>query len=161
MQRDDWPDLTDVELRATALDRLDLHYEHQDALDVERGSWELADHIRRYAHLQIVIGDHAVRGDVLAVGEGWVHMSTALVRLSACDEIRPMGRGDTVATSRVSFRQAVRQRAGRVPREIILVRGRALMVNIDWVAADFLHVRSHGRPALVPLAQIAAVLGAV
>ncbi len=161
MQQDDWPDLTDVEMRATALDRLDLHYEHRDALDVERGSWELDDHVRRYSHLEIVIGDHAVRGDVLAVGEGWVHLSTALVRLAACDEIRPMGRGDGVANSPVSFRQAVRQRAGRVPREIILDRGRALMVTIDWVAADFVHVRTSGRPVLVPLAQIAAVLGAV
>ena len=58
MQADEWPDLTDVELRATALDRLDLHYEHQDALSVTRGSWELADYVRRFSDLQVEIGEY-------------------------------------------------------------------------------------------------------
>lgn len=93
MQADEWPDLTDVELRATALDRLDLHYEHQDALSVTRGSWELADYVRRFSDLQVEIGEHVVRGELLSVGVDLVHLSTALVRLSACDQIQPLGRG--------------------------------------------------------------------
>lgn len=159
--QDEWPDLTDVELRATALDRLDLHYEHQDALDVERGSWLLADHLRRFSQVQVVIGEHTVRGEVLGVGADWAHLSTAVVRLSACDEIRPLRRGSGIGVSPVSFRQSLRQLAGRVPREIILMRGESRVVLVDWVAADFLHARVAGRPAMVPLAQVAAVLGRV
>ncbi|MEZ5158038.1 MAG: hypothetical protein R2687_04310 [Candidatus Nanopelagicales bacterium] len=161
MQADEWPDLTDVELRATALDRLDLHYEHQDALNVTRGSWELSDYVRRFSDLQVVIGEHVARGEVLSVGADSVHLSTALVRLSACDEIQPLGRGGGVPASPVSFRQSIRQLAGRVPRELILTGGRKLMVRIDWVAADFLHARSSGRPSLVPLSHVAAVLGRI
>lgn len=161
MQRDEWPDLTDVELRATALDRLDLHYEHQDALNVERGAWELADYVRRFSHVALVIGDDEIRGEVLAAGVDWVRVTSALVRLSACDEIRPMGRGPGIDASPMSFRQSVRQLAGRIPRELILARRRRMLVMIDWVAADFLHARTAGRATLVPLSQVAAVLGRV
>ena len=161
MQADEWPDLTDVELRATALDRLDLHYEHQDALSVTRGSWELADYVRRFSDLQVEIAEHVVRGELLSVGVDLVHLSTALVRLSACDQIQPLGRGGGVQASPVSFRQSIRQLAGRVPRELVLAGGRTLMVRIDWVAADFLHARTAGRPTLVPLSQVAAVLGRI
>ena len=61
----------------------------------------------------------------------------------------------------MSFRQSIRQLAGRVPRELVLAGGRTLMVRIDWVAADFLHARTAGRPTLVPLSQVAAVLGRI
>ncbi len=159
--RDDWPDLTEQEVRATALDRLDLHYEHQDALAVERGTWRLAQHIRRFTVLQAVVGDHTVKGDLLAVGEDWAQLSTGLVRLAACDEIRPLGRGPGVEASPLSFRQCLRQYAGRVPREVILSRGRAMVAGLDWVAADFLHARVAGRPALIPLDHVVAVLGTV
>lgn len=161
MQRDEWPDLSDIELRATALDRLDLHYEHQDALNVERGAWQVADYLRRFSHLVLMIGEHEMRGELLAVGNDWVQLPTALVRLSACEEIRPMGRGPGVEASPMSFRQSVRQRAGRIPRELILVHGKRMLVMIDWVAADFLHARTAGQPTVVPLSQIGAVLGRV
>jgi hypothetical protein len=157
----EWPDLTEVEVRATALDRLDLHYEHRDALTVERGTWLLADHLRRFTRLQVVIGEHVITGDLQAAGADWVQLGGGLVRLSACDEIRPLGRGQAFEPSPLEFRQCVRQYAGRVPRELILTRGSSTTVMIDWVAADFLHARSAGRPCLLPLGQVAAVLGAV
>jgi len=157
----EWPDLTEVEVRATALDRLDLHYEHRDALTVERGSWQLADHLRRFARLQVVIAEQVITGELQAVGADWVQLSSGLVRLWACDEIRPLGRGGPVEASPLEFRQCLRQYAGRVPRELVLVRGASTTLMIDWVAADFLHARAAGRPCLVPLVQVAAVLGAV
>lgn len=61
----------------------------------------------------------------------------------------------------MTFRQCLRQYAGRVPREIVLESGESLVVGLDWVAADFIHARVAGRPTLVPLTQVAAVLGAV
>lgn len=155
-----WPDLSDIEARVTASDRLDLHFEHRDALDVERGSWNLAEHLQRFAELQVCVGDHTVRGGLLAVGSDWVQLTTAIVRLDACDEIRPFGSGQPVSTV-LSYRQAVRQLAGRVPREVVLRRGRSQLMSIDWVARDFLQARVEGRPALIPLGQIAAVFGRI
>jgi hypothetical protein len=159
--QDDWPDLTDVEARATAAGRLDLHYEHQDALAVERVTWQLCDHVRRYARLQVVIGDFSLKGEIIGVGQDCVHLSTGLVRLAACEEIRPLGRGQHGQEMAADFRRAVRQYAGRVPRDLVLVGGRSMIVGLDWVGADFVHVRVAGRPALLPLTQVAAVLGAV
>lgn len=157
----EWPDLTEVEVRATALDRLDLHYEHRDALTVERGTWLLADQLRRFARLQVVISDRVITGELQAVGTDWVQLSAGLVRLPVCDEIRPLGRGQPIEASPLEFRQCLRQYAGRVPRELLLARGASTTVMIDWVAADFLHARAAGRPCLLPLSNLAAVLGAV
>jgi hypothetical protein len=160
MELPDLPDLTDVEARATAADRLDLHFEHRDALDVERGTWRLAEHLARYAELQVMVGDHAVRGSILALGPDWVHLTTALVRLAACTSVHPSGVAE-VPTTVLDFRQAIRQAAGRVPREVILADGQARLLAIDWVARDFVHVHEAGRPALMPLGQFAAVFGRI
>ena len=46
---DAWAGLTAEEVRATAMDRLELHYEHQDALAVERGKWRLSEHLCRFS----------------------------------------------------------------------------------------------------------------
>ncbi|HQR80855.1 MAG TPA: hypothetical protein PLT68_11595 [Actinomycetota bacterium] len=159
--QDDWPDLTDVEVRATALDRLDLHYEHRDALTVERGSWSLADYVRRFQVLQVVIGGEVVKGNLLAVGSDWVQLNSALVSLPLCDQIRPLGRGEGVPTSPVGFRQCLRQYTGRMPREVILAGGESIVVGLDWVGADFVHARVSGRPTLLPLVRVGAVLGSV
>ncbi len=156
----DLPDLSEIEARATAADRLDLHFEHRDALDVERGGWRLTEHLSRYAALQVGIGDHAVRGEILTLGPDWVHLTTALVRLSACDVIRPLGTGQPPTTV-LDFRQAVRQAGGRVPREVVLVGGRARLLVIDWVARDFVHVHEDGTAGLIPLGQFAAVFGRI
>lgn len=160
--QDDWPDLTDVEVRATALDRLDLHYEHRDALAVERGSWPLTDYLRRFTVLQVVIGGDAVKGDLLAVGADWVQLSSALVNLPVCDQILPLGRSrDPIPTSPVGFRQCLRRYTGRMPREVMLAGGESVVMGLDWVGADFVHARVAGRPTLVPLARVGAVLGSV
>ncbi|MBK6762575.1 MAG: hypothetical protein IPG68_04530 [Micrococcales bacterium] len=157
----EWPDLTAEEVRATAMDRLDLHYEHQDALAVERGGRDLMQHLSRFSRLQAVIGETTMTGDLVALGGDWVQITSGVLRPGACDEIRPLGRGSGLQPGPLSFRQSVRQYAGRVPREVVLVGGRVLLVGLDWVAADFLHVRVAGRPTLVPLSQVAAVLGTV
>lgn len=157
----EWPDLTAEELRATAMDRLELHYEQQDALAVERGKLHLSEHLCRFSVLQIVVGATTVKGALMAVGEDWVQLSTGLVRTTASDEIRPLGRGNDLHRSPMTFRQCLRQYTGRVPREIVLERGESMVVGLDWVAADFVHARVAGRPTLVPLPRIAAVLGAV
>ena len=83
------------------------------------------------------------------------------LRIAACEQLRPLGRGKDLQCSPMTFRQCLRQYAGRVPREIVLESGESLVVGLDWVAADFVHARVAGRPTLVPLTQIAAVLGAV
>lgn len=165
----EFPDLTDVEARATAADRLDLHFEHRDALDVERGSLSLATHLGRFRTLQVAIGEHRIRGDVLAIGPDWVHLTTALVRLEVCHMITGTGSGDgasvpatpTVPMTMLDFRQAVRQAAGRVPREVIMADGRARLLVIEWVARDFVHVLADGVAAVVPLGQFAAVFGRI
>ena len=156
----DLPDLTDVEARATAADRLDLHFEHRDALDVERGAWLLADHLRRYADLQVSVGEHVVRGRIVGVGPDWVHPTTALLRLQACSMLRPSGQGSPPQTV-LEFRQALRQAAGRVPREVVLADGQARLLIIDWVGRDFVHVQQDGRPGLLPLGQIVGVFGRI
>ena len=160
MQADEWPDLTDVELRATALDRPRPALRAPGRLSVTRGSWELADYVRpgsRTCRSRSVNTSYAVSA---LRGVDLVHLSTALVRLSACDRISLWAAGG-VQASPVSFRQSIRQLAGRVPRELVPAGGRTLMVRIDWVAADFLHARTAGRPTLVPLSQVAAVLGRI
>jgi hypothetical protein len=154
------PDLSEVEARATAADRLDLHFEHRDALDVERGAWSLSGYLARFAAAEARIGDHTVRGDLLAIGPDWVQLATALVRLDACDVLRPVGEGRPPATV-LDFRQAVRQAAGRVPREVVLTGGRAHLLVIEWVARDFVHVRADGAPGVIPLRQFAAVFGRI
>jgi hypothetical protein len=159
MHSEQWPDLTDVELRATALDRLDLHYEHQDALNVERGAWQLSDVVRRFSTLTVAIGDLEIAGEVLDAGADWVQLPSAVVRLSACDRIDPNGRRSGLPASPMTLRQAIRQLSGRIPRELVLLNGRRELVMIDWVAADFLHTHRAGRTSLVPLSQVAAVLG--
>jgi len=157
----EWPDLTAEEVRATAMDRLELHYEQQDALAVERGKWHLAEHLCRCGVLQVVVRGRTVKGDLLAVGEDWAQLSTGIVRIASCEQLRPLGRGKDLQRSPMTFRQCLRQYAGRVPREIVLESGESLVVGLDWVAADFIHARVAGRPTLVPLTQVAAVLGAV
>lgn len=154
------PDLTEVEARATAADRLDLHFEHRDALDVERGSWPLTEYLRRFAEAHVTVGEHCVRGQILSIGPDWVHLTTALVRLDAVGLIRPGGVGRPASTV-LDFRQAVRQAAGRVPREVVLADGQARLLVIDWVARDFVHVQSEGRAGLIPLGQVAAVFGRI
>lgn len=158
--QEDFPDLTDVEARATAADRLDLHFEHRDALDVERGAWQLADYLGRHADLQVTVGEHVVRGRILGLGPDWVHLSTALVRFDACSLLRPSGQGAPPRTV-LQFRQALRQAAGRVPREVVLADGQARLLVIDWVGRDFLHVHEQGRPGVVPLRQVAALFGRI
>lgn len=158
---DEWPDLTDVEVRATALDRLDLHYEHRDALAVERGGWSLADYLRRFTVLQVNIGGELVKGDLLAVGADWVQLNSALVNLPVCDRIRPLGRRDPIAVSPVGFRQCLRRFTGRLPREVLLVGGESIVMGLDWVGADFVHARVAGQVTLLPLVRVGAVLGSV
>lgn len=158
MDRPELPDMTDVEARVTAQDRLDLHFEHQDALSVQRGSQTLSQFVARSSHLRASVGSHTLSGAVLAVGEDWVQLNTAVLRLDACTMLQTMG---TAAPERsmLTFRQAVRQYAGRVPREVLTCDGDSRVVVIEWVAADFLHVRASGTAALLPLAQVAAVFG--
>lgn len=156
---DDWPDLSDAELRATALERLDLHFEHQDALAVERGRWRLADHLRRFSALRVCAAGSTIAGEVRSVGADWVELSTAVVHLDACRTIEPAGPGVQTPRSPVTFRQVLRQMAGRVPREVVTRDGERLTGLIDWVGADFLQLRVGDRATLVPLGQVAAVLG--
>jgi hypothetical protein len=59
----------------------------------------------------------------------------------------------------LQFRQAVRQLAGRVAREVVLRSGQRHLMSIDWVARDFMQVRLDGRVAVIPLAQVAVVFG--
>jgi hypothetical protein len=89
-----------------------------------------------------------------------VHLTTALVRLDVCDSVRPLGVGEPPTTV-LDFRQAVRQAAGRVPREVVLTGGRARLLVIDWVARDFVHVHDGVMPELIPLGQFAAVFGRI
>ena len=154
----DLSDLTDMEARVTAQDRLDLHFEHQDALSVERGSMTLAQMVRRASHLRATVGPHTFDGEILVVGEDWVQLSTAVLRLGACDLLQTVGSGRPEA-SVLTFRQAIRQYAGRIPREVVGPRGESQVVVIEWVAADFLHVRAQDRQSLIPLAQVAGVFG--
>ena len=157
----EWPDLTAEEVRATAMDRLELHYEHQDALAVERGKWRLSEYLCRFSVLQIVVGARTVTGELLAVGDDWVQLSAGVVRIEACVQVRPLGRGKGLQRSPLTFRQCLRQYVGRVPREVVLGSGESVVAGLDWVAADFVHARVDGRSTVVPLTQIAAVLGAV
>lgn len=154
------PDLSDIEARVTAQDRLDLHFEHQDALSVQRGSLTMAEFVARSSHLRATVAGHSVTGEILTVGDDWVQLSTAVVRLAACELVQPVGSAEP-DTSVLTFRQAVRQYAGRVPREVLGVRGDSQILVIEWVAADFLHVQIEGRPAMLPLANVAAVFGSV
>src|SRR5690606_40912875 len=84
---------------ATAMDRLELHYEQQDALAVERGKWHLAEHLCRCGVLQVVVGGRTVKGDLVAVGEDWAQLSTGIVRLASCEQLRPLGRGKDLQRS--------------------------------------------------------------
>lgn len=156
---DDWPDLSEAELRATALERLDLHFEHQDALAVERGRWRLADHLRRFSALRVCAAGRTIAGEIHSVGADWVELSTAVVHLESCRTIEPAGPGAQTPRSPGTLRQVVRQMAGRVPREVVTRDGECLTGPIDWVGADFLQLRVGDRATLVPLGQVAAVLG--
>lgn len=158
--QDDWVELSEIEARVTAQDRLDLHFEHRDALEVERGSWRLADHLCGVREVHARVGDHAFSGLVLAVGPDWVHLTSAIVCLDACDALLPSGTG-AAGTTVLDFRKAVRQMAGRIPRELLLRNGRSQMVTIDWVARDFMQVGSEAGKALIPLAQVAVIFGRV
>lgn len=156
--QDSWGELSEIEARATAQDRLDLHYEHRDALDVERGQWTLSDYLRGFAEVQVKVGDHSVRGQILAVGPDWVHLPTALVSLTSVEILLPKGVGQAERTV-LQFRQAVRQLAGRVAREVVLANGRSHMMAVEWVASDFLHARIDGAAAVIPLSEVAVVFG--
>lgn len=158
--QDDWAELSEIEARVTAADRLDLHFEHRDARDVARGSWRLADYLRGCGHVQLRVGDRTVSGEVLTVGADWVHLTSAIACLDACEELVPSGTGGA-GTTVLDFRKAVRQMAGRIPREIVMRSGRSQLVTIDWVARDFMYVRAEARRALIPLAQVAVVFGRV
>jgi hypothetical protein len=158
MQDNPWAELTEIEARVTAQDRLDLHYEHRDAVDVERGSWNLTDFLGTAAELQVRVGDHHVRGEVLATGPDWVQLPTALVAVHACDVLIPIGTAKR-PPSVLQFRQAVRQLAGRVAREVVLRNGQRHLMSIEWVARDFMRVRIDGQAAVIPLAQVAVVFG--
>lgn len=152
------PDMSDAEARATAQDRLDLHFEHQDALSVQRGRWTLAEYLRRFDRLDIEVVGRNIAGAVRSVGDDWVELNTALVRLTACRRIVPNGNGDA-SNSPLHFRQAVRQYAGRMPREVLFTTGDVTVVRIDWVGADFIHAGGSGGVELLPLSQVAAVFG--
>jgi hypothetical protein len=159
---DDWTELTEIEVRVTATDRLDLHFEHRDALEVERGSWSLCEYLSRHATVEAEIAGLTLHGPVLTVGGDWFQLPTSLVRAQACTAIRTGQRAAHRApTSPLEFRQALRHLAGRIPREVVLVGGRSMIVQVEWVAGDFAHIRSQSRTELLPLAQIAAVLGRV
>ncbi len=158
--QDQWAELSEIEARVTAQDRLDLHYEHRDAVDVERGSWRLLDYLRSFSEVHVRVGDHSVRGQIVSVGPDWVQLPSALVAIHACEIVIPDGSAQAEA-NRLQFRQAVRQLAGRAAREMILRNGRSYLVGIDWVAEDFVHIRLDGRPAVIPLGQIAVVFGRV
>lgn len=160
MNSPELPDFSDIEARVTAEGRRDLHFEYQDALTVQRGSLSMVDVLGAASHVQAQIAGHRVSGEILAVGADWLQLSTALVRLGACDGIQSVGEGHP-ESSILTFRQAVRQYAGRAPREVITVRGQSRVMVIEWVAADFLQVRLGVTPAMVPLAQVAAVFGAL
>lgn len=158
--QDDWAELSEIEARVTAQDRLDLHYEHQDARDVERGSWRLADYLRGCREVQVTVGERSVGGAILTVGADWMHLSTAIVRLDACESLAVSGVGSADRTV-LDFRKAVRQLAGRIPREVVLRSGQSRLVAIDWVARDFMQVRAEAGKSLVPLAQVAVIFGRV
>ncbi len=159
---DRWSELTDIEVQVTATDRLDLHYEHRDALEVQRGSWSLAEYLCGYASLEVEVSGRTLRGPLLAVGDGWFQIPSALVHAQACAAIRTGSRADhRVPANPLTFRQALRHLAGRIPREVLLAGGGSRIVQLEWVAQDFAHVRCEGRPELLPLRQVAAVLGRV
>jgi hypothetical protein len=139
---------------------LDLHFEHRDALDVERGSWRLADHLSGFARLRVRVSDHELGGEILGVGRDWVHLSNAVVCLDACDALQPSGSG-AASTTVLDFRQAVRHLAGKVPREMVLRNGLSQLVTIEWVARDFLQARGTSGRMLIPLAQVAVIFGRV
>ncbi len=158
--QDDWAELSEIEARVTAADRLDLHFEHRDALDVERGSWRLADYLRGFAKLRVRVADHELSGEVISVGKDWVHLTNAVVCLDACDALLPSGSG-SCESSVLEFRQAVRHLAGRIPREMVLRNGLSQLATIEWVARDFMQVRSDAGRTLIPLAQVAVIFGRV
>jgi hypothetical protein len=158
--QDDWAELSEIEARVTAQDRLDLHYEHRDARDVERGSWKLADYLRGCREAKVTVGERSVAGGILTVGTDWMHLTSAIVCLDACEGLVVSGVGNANTTV-LDFRKAVRQLAGRIPREIVLRSGRAQLVAIDWVARDFMQVRSEAGKALIPLSQVAVIFGRV
>ncbi len=159
---DHWSELTDIEVQVTASDRLDLHYEHRDALEVQRGSWMLRDYLGGYVDLEAEVSGRTLRGQLLAVGDDWFQIPSALVRAQACAAIRTGSRADQrVPASPLTFRQALRHLAGRIPREVLLADGGSRIVQLEWIAQDFAHVRCEGRPELLPLRQVAAVLGRV
>lgn len=158
--QDDWAELSEIEARVTAQDRLDLHYEHQDARAVERGSWRLADYLRGCREVQVTIGARCVAGAILTMGADWMQLSTAIVRLDACESLTVSGVG-SAGTTVLDFRKAVRQLAGRIPREITLRSGQSRLVAIEWVARDFMQVRSDSGKELIPLSQVAVIFGRV
>ncbi len=88
---DDWPDLSEAELRATALERLDLHFEHQDALAVERGRWRLADHLRRFSALRVRAAGRTIAGEVRSIGADWAIFSVTSVPKAAASSSTPSG----------------------------------------------------------------------
>lgn len=155
----DLPDFTDLEVRVTAQERLDLHFEHLDALSVQRGSRTLADHLRGFASVEAGFGSHRLSGRIECVGQDWVQTSQGLIRPSECDGLWPQGEG-AAPRSRLEFRQILRRYAGRIPREVV-VAGQLRLMVIDWVGADFAAVTLDGRRAVVPLGQIGAVFGAL
>lgn len=158
----EWDDFREIEALVTSQDRLDLHYEHRDALEVERGSWLLAEHLRGFSDAQVWVGDHCVRGELLCVGPDWMQLASGIVSLDACEMLQPVGRlAEPRPRTVLEFRQAIRQLAGRVPREIVLRNGQSRLLTLEWVGRDFVAVRSDGRPAVVPLVQIAVVFGRV
>ena len=148
MDMDEWPDLSEAEVRATALERLDLHFEHQDALAVERGRWGLADYLRRFCAMRVHVAGCTITGEVISVGDTWVELSTAVVALDACRAVEPAGPGAAMARSPMTLRQVLRQMAGRVPRQVLTRDGRDVTGTLDWVGADFLHLRVGDRPTL-------------
>lgn len=154
----DLPDLTEVEARATAQDRLDLYFEHLDALSVRRAGLRLADYLRRFADVRVEVAGHQATGAITAAGSDWVGLSSGLVLLDACQTLSPSGRGD-VPGSPLSYRQAVRQYTSRVPRDLVLRGGRLLRARIEWVGADFVHVNSQSGAQLLPLREVVAVFG--
>lgn len=159
---DDWTELTEIEVRVTATDRLDLHFEHRDAREVERGSWGLCEYLSRHAGVEAQIAELTLRGPLLTVGADWFQIPTALIRAQACSAIRTGQRASQRApASPLEFRQALRHLAGRIPREVVLTGGGSRIVQVEWVARDFAHIRSQSRTELLPLLQIAAVLGRV
>lgn len=144
----------DLEAELEAAEVAQRHAEAAERSQIELGEVRLVDRLAACQGLvQLdVLGAGRLRGDVAAVGDGWLLLQGppyALVSVAAVLAVEGLHRAARVpaectVSRQLSFAFALRRLArDRTPVQVTLLDGRAVVGTVDVVAADHLDLAEH------------------